>query len=31
VNPQTFTLATSQLVQQQGGSVLFVVTKPAGQ
>jgi hypothetical protein len=30
-NPQTFTIATSQLVQQQGGSVLFVVTKPAGQ
>ena len=29
--PQTFTIATSQLVQQQGGSVLFVVTKPAGQ
>jgi hypothetical protein len=30
-SPQTFTIATSQLMQQQGGSVLFVVTKPAGQ
>jgi ferric-dicitrate binding protein FerR (iron transport regulator) len=29
--PQTFTIATSQLMQQQGSSVLFVVTKPAGQ
>jgi ferric-dicitrate binding protein FerR (iron transport regulator) len=29
--PQTFTIATAQLMQQQGGSVLFVVTKPAGQ
>src|SRR4029078_11462607 len=29
--PQTFTIATSQLMQQQGGSVLFVVSKPAGQ
>jgi len=29
--PQTFTIATSQLMQQEGGSVLFVVTKPAGQ
>jgi ferric-dicitrate binding protein FerR (iron transport regulator) len=29
--PQTFTITTSQLMQQQGGSVLFVVTKPAGQ
>jgi hypothetical protein len=30
-SPQTFTIATSQLMQKQGGSVLFVVTKPAGQ
>jgi ferric-dicitrate binding protein FerR (iron transport regulator) len=29
--PQTFTIPASQLMQQQGGSVLFVVTKPAGQ
>jgi len=29
--PQTFTIATSQLMRQQGGFVLFVVSKPAGQ
>jgi ferric-dicitrate binding protein FerR (iron transport regulator) len=29
--PQTFTIPTSPLMQQQGGSVLFVVTKQAGQ
>jgi ferric-dicitrate binding protein FerR (iron transport regulator) len=29
--PQTFTIPASQLIQQQGGSVIFVVTKPAGQ
>jgi len=29
--PRTFTIPTSQLMQQQGGSVLFVVTKQASQ
>jgi hypothetical protein len=29
--PQTFTIAASQFMQQPGGSILFVVTKPAGQ
>jgi ferric-dicitrate binding protein FerR (iron transport regulator) len=29
--PQTFTIQASQLMQQLGGSVIFVVTKPAGQ
>jgi len=29
--PRTFAIQTSQLMSQQGGSVLFVVTKPTGQ
>jgi len=31
ISQTNFTIAASQLMQQQGGSVLFVVTKPAGQ